>query len=62
MLVPLTDALNVADWPAPTAAEPGATVTAIGCRDTVALADLVESATLVAVIVTVCWAAISVGA
>jgi hypothetical protein len=54
--------MNVADPPAPSDTEAGPKVTAIGCSDTVALADFIESAKLVAVIVTVCWLAIVVGA
>jgi hypothetical protein len=54
LLVPLTEAVKVADWPAPSDAEAGPTVTPIvGCSDTVAPAVLVESTTLVAVTVTV---------
>jgi hypothetical protein len=62
LLVPVTDAVNVADLLAASDAEGGPTVTPIGCNDIVALAVFVESATLVAVTVTVCWLAIIAGA
>jgi hypothetical protein len=55
LLAPVTVAAKVAEAPTPTDAVDGPTVTATGVKDTVALAVLVESATLVAVIVTV-WA------
>ena len=61
-LVPVTEALKEADWPAPTNAEPGVTLTAIGTSVTVALADFVLSAALVAVTVTVVPLAITEGA
>ena len=60
--VPVTPAVKVADWPAASDAEAGPTVTPIGCNVTVALAVFVESATLVAVSVTVCWLATIGGA
>ena len=62
LLVPVTEALKVADAPAPSDTEAGPIVTATGVRDTVALAALVVSAALVAVTVTVCWLAIIAGA
>ncbi len=55
LLVPVTEALKVADAPAASDTKPGPTVTPTGCSDTVALAVFVESAALVAVTVTVCW-------
>jgi hypothetical protein len=60
--VPVTEALKVADAPAPSDAEAGPIVTATGVRDTVALAVLLVSAALVAVTVTICWFAIIAGA
>jgi hypothetical protein len=62
LLLPVTEALNVADAPAPSDTEDGPIVTATGVRDTVALAVLVVSATLVAVTVTVSCFATIVGA
>jgi hypothetical protein len=58
--VPVTEALNVAEAPAPSDAETGPIVTATGISNTVALAVLVVSAALVAVTVTVwCLATIA---
>ena len=54
LLVPVTEAVKVAEAPMPSDTEAGPTVTPTGVKDTVALAVLVESATLVAVIVTFC--------
>ena len=62
LLVPVTDALKVADAEAPSETEAGPIVTATGVKDTVAVAVLVESAALVAVTVMVCWLAIIAGA
>ena len=62
LLVPVTEAIKVVDWPAESVAEAGPTFTPTGCNDTVALAVFVESVTLVAVIVTVCWLAMTDGA
>ena len=62
LLVPVSEALNVADAPAPSDTAPGPTVTPTGCSDTVATAVLVGSCALVAVTVTVCWLAIVAGA
>ena len=62
LLVPVTVAAKVAEAPTPTDAVDGPSVTATGVKDTVALAVLVESATLVAVTVTVCWLAMGMGA
>ena len=62
LLLPVTEALNVADAPAPSDTEAGPIVTATGVRDTVALAVLVVSAALVAVTVTVSCFATIVGA
>ena len=62
MLVPVTEAVKVAEAPTLSDTEAGATVTPVGVKDTVALAVLVESATLVAVIVTVCALPIEAGA
>ena len=62
LLVPVTEALKVADAPAASATEPGPTVTPTGCNDTVALAVFVESAALVAITVTVCCEATLAGA
>jgi hypothetical protein len=62
LLVPVTEALKVADAAAPSETEAGPIVTATGVRDTVALAVLLVSAALVAVTVTVCWLAIIAGA
>jgi hypothetical protein len=52
LLAPVTDALKLADAPAPSDTEAGPIVTEIGVRDTEALAVFVVSAALVAVIVT----------
>jgi hypothetical protein len=60
--VPVREAANVADPPPPRETEVGPTDTPIGIRETVALAIWVESATLVAVTVTVCGLAIIGGA
>jgi hypothetical protein len=54
LLVPVTEAVKVAEAPPPSVAEAGPTVTPTGIKEMVALAVLVESALLVAVIVTVC--------
>ena len=62
MLVPVTEAVKVAEAPMPSDTEAGATVTPVGVKDTLALALLVESAMLVAVIVTVCALLIEAGA
>jgi hypothetical protein len=62
LLVPVTEALKVADAEAPSETEAGPIVTATGVKDTMALAVLVESASLVAVTVMVCWLAIVAGA
>jgi hypothetical protein len=62
LLVPVTEALKVADADAPSETEAGPIVTATGVKDTVALAVLVVSAALVAVTVTVWWFAIIAGA
>ena len=64
LLVPVTVALNCCDWPAESDIVPGLTVTLIGAADkeTVAVAILVGSATLVAVIAIVCAAPIVEGA
>jgi hypothetical protein len=62
LLVPVTEAVKVADFPASSVTEAGPSVTPTGCSDTVAAADAVESATLVAVIVTFCWLATIAGA
>ena len=62
LLVPVTEALKVADAEAPSETEVGPIVTATGVSDTVALAVLVVSAALVAVTVTVCWLATIDGA
>ena len=62
LLVPVTEAVKVAEAPTPSDTEAGATVTPVGVKDTVALAVLVESAMLVAVIVTVCALLIEAGA
>src|SRR6185503_754806 len=61
-LLPVTVALNCWTCPRNMLAVVGATLTATGCRITVAFADLVKSAWLVAVTVTVCVAGIVVGA
>jgi hypothetical protein len=58
----VTEAVKVADWPAASEAEVGPTFTPTGCNDTEAVAVTSESATLVAVIVTVCWLAMIDGA
>jgi hypothetical protein len=59
LLVSVTEALNVADAPAPSDTEGGAMVTATGVRDTVALAVLLVSTMLVVVTVIVwCFATI----
>jgi hypothetical protein len=55
LLVPVTDAAKVADAPAPSDTAGGESEMPIGTKDTAALIDFVESATLVAVTVTVCW-------
>ena len=60
--VPVTEALKVADAPAPSDTEAGPIVTATGVSDTVALAVFVVSAALVAVTVTICLLAIIGGA
>jgi hypothetical protein len=62
LLVPVTEAANVEDCPALAVTADGPTVTAIGCKFTVAVAVFVESATLFAVIVTVCARATIEGA
>jgi hypothetical protein len=62
LLVSVTEAANVADCPALRDTEAGPIVTAIGINVTTELAAFVGSALLVAVIVTVCWLAITVGA
>ena len=62
LLVPVTEALKVADAAAPSETVAGPIVTATGERDTVAVAVLVVSAALVAVTVTVCWLATMAGA
>ena len=54
LLVPVTEVVNVADWPPVRETVAGPTVTATGVSDTVAVAVFVESAALVAVMVTVC--------
>jgi hypothetical protein len=51
--VPVTEAVNVAAPPAPSDTEAGPIVNSTGVKDTMALAFLVVSATLVAVTVTV---------
>src|SRR6202167_4837040 len=61
LLVPVTDALKVADAAAPSETEAAPIVTATGVRDTVALAVLLVSAALVAVTATVWWFAIIAG-
>ena len=60
--MPVTEAVKVADLPALSDTDVGPTVTAIGFKDTVDVADLVESAALFAVTVTLCWLAMTVGA
>jgi hypothetical protein len=60
--VPVTVGLIVALWPPISVADVGPTVNPIICNDTDALASLVESATLVAVIVTVSELLIVAGA
>jgi hypothetical protein len=60
--VPMTEALKVADAPAPSDAEAGPIVTATGVSDTVAFAVFVVSAALVAVTVTIRSLAIIGGA
>ena len=62
LLVPVTEALKVVAAPALSDTEAGPRVTAIGVRDTVALAVFVVSAALVAVTVTTCLLAIIAGA
>jgi hypothetical protein len=62
LLVPVTEALKVADAEAANETEAGPIVTATGVKDTVALAVLVESAALVAIIVMICSLAIIAGA
>src|ERR1019366_7082014 len=53
LLLPVTVAGNCCTWPRNMLAVGGATVSATGCRVTVALPDLLTSATLVAITVTV---------
>jgi hypothetical protein len=60
--VPVTDAVKVVDCPAANDADDNPTFTPTGCSDTVAVAVTRESAALFAVIVTVCWLAITDGA
>ena len=62
LLVPVTEAVKVAVPPTPTDAEVGPSVTPTGIKDAIALALLVGSAVLVAVIVTVCGPLIVDGA
>jgi len=52
--LPVTDAVNCFVWVALSETEFGLNTTPTGARDTVALADLVESAELVAVTMTFC--------
>jgi hypothetical protein len=59
---PVTEAVNVAVVPTPSDTEAGPNVTPLGINDTVALAAFVESATLVAVTVTLCLIAMVAGA
>lgn len=57
--VPPSVTLNCADWPPVRDTEEGVIASVVGARRViVALADLVVSAALTAVIVTVCWAVI----
>jgi hypothetical protein len=60
--VPPTVAVNVALWFVASVATVGERLTLTGSKVTVAFAVLDESAALVAVIVTVCWAAMNEGA
>jgi hypothetical protein len=60
--VPVTVGVKVALWPPLSDADVGPTVNKIACNDTAALALLVESATLFAVIVTVSELLIVAGA
>jgi hypothetical protein len=53
LLVPLTEAVKVADWPGTSVTDAGPSVTPTGSSDTVAQAVFVESTTLEAVTVTV---------
>jgi hypothetical protein len=62
LLVPVTDAVKVAKPSTPSDAVGGPTVTPTGVKDTVALALLVVSTMLVAVIVTICELLIVFGA
>ena len=62
LLVPVTEAVKVAVAPTPSDTEVGPTVTPTGVKETVALALFVESAMLVAVIVTFCELLIVFGA
>ena len=62
LLVPVTEAVKVAEAPMPSDTEAGPTVTPTGVKDTVALALLVVSTMLVAVIVTICELLIVFGA
>src|SRR6202171_3092898 len=62
LLPPVTVAVNCWVWETVRVAAAGETVTATGLSVTVALADLLVSATLVAVTVTVLGAAIEAGA
>lgn len=62
LLVPLTLALSVTDWPAVSDADVGVTATDTGTRVSAALALLPVDAWLVAVTVTVCADAITAGA
>lgn len=63
LAAPVTVAVNCCVWPCPRIAVVGATVTpTVGFSVTVALADLLVSATLVAVTVTVCCAVTLAGA
>ena len=61
-VAPSTVALNWLDWPAPSEIEEGAKPIVTGTRLTLALAELVGSAALVAVTRTVCLALTVVGA
>jgi len=54
LLEPVTEALKVADAPAPSDTEDGVIVTPTCVKDTVEVAVFVESVALVAVIVTIC--------
>ena len=62
LLLPVTVAVNCCVWPRNMLTVPGLTVSATGCRVTVALADLLTSAALVAITVTVVPAGIEAGA